>query len=385
MPCSRCLLALAIGCLASCSDPEHIGRISDLTKKIEKRVEASEISAIASPSELRISQTPYLGKVGSSHERASRLPAEFDRENFTLLTDAPLEPEEVAQRISEATNVPVHLDLDPGYATSASLNGFGGSVHRYAGSLSRFLDQLAVLWDAEWRHRSGIVLIRNAIPKAYQIEASAATSAVGFLTTDGSAESGQMSTEFSISSELWEEVNASLVELVNPGTMNISRSTGLVSVVAPPSVHQRVQDYVDRANSTFGARITLEIVAAFLNVDGLDSQGLSLNLLRKATDGDTSIEIGTDFSSATGSIASFRVLPDASGGAAQYADARVLIQALSRSGRLVDVRTASAITRHGSPVPIRLARKRDIVRSIEVVATADIQTTSIESETLNTG
>ena len=62
-----------------------------------------------------------------------------------------------------------------------------------------------------------------------------------------------------------------------------------------------------------------------------------------------------------------------------------MLRALSRTNRVIDYRTANAITRHGSPVPIRLSRRMDIVRQVTVTVDGDSSTTAIESETLDTG
>ena len=80
-----------------------------------------------------------------------------------------------------------------------------------------------------------------------------------------------------------------------------------------------------------------------------------------------------------------KILDSATGGLARHAGTTAMLRALSRTNRVIDYRTANAITRHGSPVPSRLSRRQDIVSRVTVTVTGEGSTTSVESETLDTG
>ena len=378
--------------LAAAVSPGACGRIDQVEKdarQIEQQIEQQVEESVAEEDAgalLRRADSNYLGELRDLTEPPPRLPPRVEtRAGFSLATESSTLPEETVARITEVTGIPAVVTLDPEFGADRDSLLLNGQPLRYTGPLSGFLDQISAHWDAAWEYHSGVIRIENAVTKIYEVRASVAVSQFSLQTGDGNLGTGSISTELHINSTLWEEIESALNDLVKPGRIDIAPGTGLVSVTAPPSIHRKVATYIDRANQIFDARISIEIVAAFLDVTDLDDYGLSLNLLRSASNNSTRIALGRQRVTENSGFASFQVLDSATGGAARFSGSRALLQALSRSDRLVDYRTASAITRHGSPVPIRLARKQDIVRRVEVVVVDDSSTTSIESETLNTG
>ena len=380
------LLAIAGLSLAGCGG---VRRADSEAARLQNSAETRLASAsdIGQADDLiRHANTPYLGEVRSRERPPPKLPAAVETEGgFSLRTGISLTPAEAARRIAQATKIPTVVLINPLMRVSSEAVAEQQAPIFYAGPLSGFLDQMCAYWDTAWEYDSGVIRIHNTVTTIYEIRASVATSEFSLQTTNTSPNTGSVSTDMRIQTSLWAEVRSALADQVQPGRFDMAPGTGLVSVTAPPSVHRKVDAYISRANRIFDSRILIDIVAAFIDVAGLDDYGISFELLRNASHGNSAITLGRPHLSTEGGFASFRVTNGASGRAGQYPGSQLLLHALSRSNRLVDYRTASAITRHGSPVPIRMARKQDIVRSVEIIATETSRTTSIESETLDTG
>ena len=372
----------AIATACSAVDPGD-ETVAALEQEVVQRAE-SVAGPVAPGSRVIREVSPYLGDVGTTEEPAPGFPAALEGpDGFALTTHTAVPPAGIAERITQATGIHVVLDMHlPG---SRSRIDEGSGAIRYRGSLSGFLNLLGGRWDTGWWFRDGIVRISDRIFRTYPIRASVAQSSLSLETAESGTESGSLSTGVRLESAAWEEIDANLASIVDRGQYNLSPGAGLVSVLAPPSVHAAVDAYLARANEVFDTRISIEVAAAFLDVSDLDDHGLSLTFLASLLHGEADVRLGRDSASEAPAIATFTIVESAGGGLARHVGTTAMLRALSRTNRVIDYRTANAITRHGSPVPIRLSRRRDIVRRVSVTVEGDSSTTAVESEPLDTG
>jgi len=377
------LALLAVGCDSTAIEEAGLPPFEEL---------AREVGAVAAPTEeerpaesrVLLEEAPYLGTVQSEDGRTVPLPGRLERpDGFTLITAAPLPAPELAQRIAEIADIPVVLDMRlPDARARADANA---AAIRYQGALSGFLDILSRQWDVEWTYLDGVISIADMIYRSYPVHASAALSSLSLRTADSNADTGSLSTGVQLETAAWQEIDANLASLVRPGRYSLSPGAGLVGVHAPPSVQAAVRSYLDKTNKIFGARIVIEVAAAFLDVTGLDDYSASLDFLSQALGDRAKLSLGRSGLVQNGIVARFQISENIGGSAARFAGTTAALQALSRTDRVIDYRTANAITRHGSPVPIRLSRRQDIVRRISVVTNGETSTTAIEPETIDTG
>ncbi len=379
-----CAVLVAVAFPTACEEnAPGSDSIAALQEMVANRAEAAS-QAPAPGGRIIREAAPYLGEVTALEEPETPLPAGLEGPaGFSWTTGAPIPPGEIASRVSRATGIPVVLDF--GLPETRTRTAEGAGAIRYRGPLSGFLDFLGGQWDAGWTYRNGVVRIADRIFKAYPVRASVAQSSLSLATADSASESGSLDTGVRLESAAWEEIDTNLQGIVNRGSYSLSPSAGLVSVTAPPSVHEAVSDYLSRANEIFDTRISIEVAAAFLDVTDLDNYGLSLTFLASLLDNDVRLRVGRESASQVPGIASVTILESATGGLARHVGTSAMLHALSRTNRVIDYRTANAITRHGSPVPIRLSRRRDIVRRVSVTVEGDTSTTAVESETLDTG
>ena len=380
----RCALLVAAVLPAGCDEAGPGSEaLATLQEEVASRAEAAT-STDPSVSRVLRESAPYLGRVGAVVEPEASLPTRVEGpEGFSWTTGGELPSSEVAARITKATGIPVALDA--GLPEEQSRIREGAPAIRYSGPLSGFLDLLGSQWDTGWIFRNGVVTIFDRVFKTYSVRASVAQSSLSLETADAGTETGSLSTGVQLESSAWQEIDATLAGIVDRGTYNMSPSAGLVSVNAPPSVHAAVSEYLARANAIFDARISIQVAVAFLDVTNLDDHGLSLNLLASVLGDRVELQLGRESASTAPGVASVKILDSATGGLARYAGSTAMLRALSRTNRVIDYRTANAITRHGSPVPIRLSRRQDIVSRVTVTVTGEGSTTSVESETLDTG
>ena len=379
-----CAVPIAAALAAACDEAApRSDSVAALQEMVANRTEAA--SQATSPGGRIIRESaPYLGKITALEEPEAQLPARLEGPSgFAWTTGAPIPPGEIAARVTRATGIPVVLDFGLPETRTRIIESAGAI--RYRGPLSGFLDVLGSQWDTGWTYRNGVVRIVDRIFKAYPVRASVAQSSLSLETADSGTESGSLDTGVRLESAAWEEIETNLQGIVDRGSFSLSPSAGLVSVTAPPSVHEAVSEYLSRANEVFDTRISIEVAAAFLDVTDLDNYGLSLTFLASLLDEDVSMRLGRDSASQAPGIASVTILESATGGLARHVGTTAMLHALSRTNRIIDYRTANAITRHGSPVPIRLSRRRDIVRRVSVTVEGDTSTTAVESETLDTG
>lgn len=364
------------------SDPKKHAVAALEQEVVQRAISVADQSA--SHSQVIREVSPYLGDVGTIEAPEPDFPAGLEGpDGFALTTHESISPASIAERITQATGIQVVTDI--GLPGSRARIDEGSGAIRYRGSLSGFLNLLGNRWDAGWWFRDGVVRFSDRVFRTYPVRASVAQSNLSLETAESGAESGSLSTGVRLESAAWQEIDANLASIVDRGHYNLSPGAGLVSVQAPPSVHAAVDAYLTQANEVFDTRIAIEVAAAFLDVTDLEEYGLSLTFLASLLDGEADIRVGRDSGTDAPAIATFTILESATGGLARHIGTSAMLRALSRTNRVIDYRTANALTRHGSPVPIRLSRRRDIVRRISVTVEGDNSTTAIESEPLDTG
>jgi len=281
--------------------------------------------------------------------------------------------------------------------------------------LEAILDDLAQRFDCEWSYRNGRITIGRLVTRVFEVRADPSvkqiTSEVSGATpspaqggsagsgssgssgsggsssgsSDGSDSSSQQ-TSTKIDLDVWKEIDSALAALVPaPGHYVAQRAAGVVTVVAPPSVMQRVSTYFEALNRSLSARIAVEVTAIYINTDRSDDFGMSLNALY--TDAKTGFTYGLAdvvpaFSGSIGT-ASFAVSKPTS----EWTGTSAVIKALATNNKLADVQTGSVITQNGVPSSLKLVTNTDIIRSVQfsTVAQAGAATTAAQASTIPTG
>ena len=337
--------------------------------------------------------------MGASPERnnAALLPASVQQSGAVLLESRdPMTLVQIAQRLSEITGIPHILSLGPtGKLTSAdgsimtasdlaavdsaATAGAPGAAPapvrarpapatndgqltmrpNLRGSLSEVLNQVTNTFDVEWTYSDGRVLFRDYVTRKYQISAlpstSSATSSIG---------ANSISSESSISSDIWSEVEMALGGIVGDGAnVSIGKTTGLVTVTAKVSDQNRVEEYIKQLNGVVGQQVSFDVNVFTIVLNDDSSMGVDLQAALNRSNGSISYGAPMGGNGTVGSVNIGVVRGDFS------VDA--MIGALSSQGKVSVSTRAGATTSNNRVAPINVIDKTAYLKEITVTEGSD--------------
>jgi type II secretory pathway component GspD/PulD (secretin) len=242
------------------------------------------------------------------------------------------------------------------------------------GPLSLVLDEVASAFSVEWAYRDGRIVFRDFVTRQYQISAlpnrSTISSRIG---------AGEMESSTALATDVWGEIESSLKGILTAGsTVSLGSSTGLVTVTAQLADHDRISDYLSDLNEAVSQQISFDVNV--LTVSSTDAEGYGINLSSLLQGSDGSVDIlGNE--ALPGGVGSVNI-----GLITGELDLDLVVQALSRQGRVsVDTR-AGATTSNNRVVPIKVTDRLSYIKSQEVATdTNGGQTRSIQTDEIETG
>ena len=245
----------------------------------------------------------------------------------------------------------------------------------YEGSLSKLMDQIAGRMDVAWTHEDGGIVIDRMITRDYRVSLPTTNTSLNSTLSGatGTEESGiSIGVTTDQKSEPWVDLEARLAVLTpDPAHLTILRSSGRVSVFAPPSVHKKVRVVLKDVEKIYGQRVGLEVGVYFLAADEAENFGI----------GTSNFTIGQGLARAGSSI----VIGGGTGGQLSLGDSnnnRVDLDALARDSSVIDYRLASTIAQSGQVAPIAITHKEVYIKSTKVTTegSGDSSSTSTEVE-----
>ena len=220
--------------------------------------------------------------VAATPERANAgvmLPTKFEAAGAVVLESSQeLSLGEIAARLSEITRLPHLVALGPtGQLASSPMSGAAADdlkvkVH-LRGPLSEVLNEIAATFEVEWSYVGGRVVFQDFVTRQYQISALPSSS-----TASSEIGSNGLSASSALASDLWKEISDALGGMASEGAkVAIGSSTGLVTVTAKVSDHNRIAEYVDELNANIGQQITFDVNVLSVTLDNEESLGVDLN------------------------------------------------------------------------------------------------------------
>jgi len=345
--------------------------------------------------------------LGATPERTSsaRLPSRLQAADaVSLQSRDPMTLSEISQRLTEITGMPHLTALGPagmfssgpdisvidstdmvtlevpatrdtqGRAEEASEAERMRIRPSLRGPLSRVLDEVASAFSVEWTYRDGRIVFRDFVTRQYQISALPNRS-----TVSSSIGAGEMQTSTALATDVWGEIETSLNGIISNGsTVSLGSGTGLVTVTAQLSDHDRISDYFNDLNEAVSQQISFDVNVLTVSISDSEGYGINLSSLLQGVDGGVSI-LGSE--SLPGAVGSVNI-----GLITGNLDLDMVIQALSRQGRVsVDTR-AGATTSNNRVVPIKVTDRLSYIKSQEVVTDSNgSQTRSTQTDEIETG
>jgi len=355
----------------------------------------------------QVSEGIFLGATPERTSSAARLPASLQEPGaVSLQSRDPMSLSEIAQRLTEITGTPHLTALGPAGVISSQPDTEivdstdvarlsepeqrdGPVINRsnpeteaqririrpsLRGPLSRVLDEVASAFSVEWAYRDGRIVFRDFVTRQYQVSALPNRS-----TISTSIGAGEMESSTALATDVWGEVDASLRGIISEGsTVALGSGTGLVTVTAQLSDHDRISDYFNELNEAVSQQVSFDVNV--LTVSTTDSEGYGINigsLLQGA--GESVNLIGNE--SLAGPVGSVNI-----GVITGDLDLSMVVEALSRQGRVsVDTR-AGATTSNNRVVPIKVTDRLAYIKSQEVETDGNgNQTRSTQTDEVETG
>ncbi|MFG6083440.1 hypothetical protein ACEUZ9_004700 [Paracoccus litorisediminis] len=222
------------------------------------------------------------------------------------------------------------------------------------GSLSEVLDQVANGFDVEWSYSDGRVMFRDYVTRKYQISALPGTSG-------GSASIGanSITSESSLRSDVWGEIDAALKSMLGEGaTVSLGSTTGMITVTAKVSDQNRVEEYVQQMNGVIGQQVSFDVNTFTVSLSDENATGVELTTALKGNDGSVDYTGSVDGSDAVGTINIGVMRGDVS--------VSTLIHALSSQGKVSVSTRAGATTSNNRMVPINQIQTKAYLKEVSV-------------------
>ena len=382
------LMALLAGCVLMSACNKYVAqtdkKIETTLERIEEYNQQAQIPAMPEETDtVRMHNDIWLGNESIKIMEGETLPAWLEKEDgitISIAEDATLP--DLAQQISDLTNIPVRLDdlkLDEAVPEDAI-------TVRYSGKLSGLLNYLSNRYGVYWQYRNKeISFFTNetriftiyALPTDTNMSASMSGSTMG----EGSG-SGSSSLSTSTDLKLWENIEEGVKQVVGDnGQLSFSRSTGTISVTASPFVIQKVARYVASWNERLARQVAITVRVLGVTLANTDNYGLDLAVVFKSS------QLLSNF------ISPAMKVPEVAGSAGslsmslikegkKFSGSSALIQALSTQGKTRTITTASVTTMNNKVAPVYNTRSENYVKKTTVTTnySGDNQTTDVDMD-----
>lgn len=255
----------------------------------------------------------------------------------------------------------------------------------FNGTLKDAFDLLAVKANVSWRWTGSQINVFRFETKTYNISAlagttnvnstvaltggTAGTSASGGESGGGSETTNAGSSTSGISRQanltVWDEVRNFLIAQLSPeGKIAVLETNGVVTITDIPVVHERIQKTIDELNALMTQQVFLNVDIYSLTQTASDNVGVDWNLVW----GGSQANFG--FTSA-GNTAGGSSLFSTGVLTGPFAGTNVILNALSRLGRVSLLDQYSVTTLNGQPAPIAANRRIGYLAEVEVTPGAD--------------
>ncbi|MEW5424606.1 hypothetical protein HNS03_22055 [Amorphus sp. 3PC139-8] len=235
------------------------------------------------------------------------------------------------------------------------------------GPLSEVLDEVATTFGATWSYTDGRVLFRDFITRQYQLVALPSE-----VSSSSEIGADDTSTTTNVDVRFWDEIEDVMAGLAGPGAnISLGTGTGIITVTARLSDHERIQNYVDQINESLGRQIAFDVNILTVTMRREDGYGVDIS--------DLMVELGdatvswTGASTLTGPVGAVNI-----GVISDDFTLDGVIEALSRQGKVgVQTRTGTT-TSNNRMAPIEVVEEVAYVKETQVILDRDGDQTAVQ-------
>jgi type IVB pilus formation R64 PilN family outer membrane protein len=287
----------------------------------------------------------------------------------------------------------------------------------FTGTLSQFLDQVASNFGVSWSMDGERIVFSSVTTEVFDIPAlpvvlklATQFSSQGPSLTGGGGSTGGLSggsggsggsnsdsVNSSTAVDLWKEINSALRSIVTQGNggLDVSGSTGTVTVTGSRDTVQNVRRYVSEINSRLSKQVVLSLAVYSVSLQRQDQVSSNVAPILQAGGlrvlGATAAQPFTGTAAITGRAgpAIGLVLDATRDPTNTLSGSQALVEALSRAGEVSVVNSQSITTMNNIPVPFRDVNTRGYAAQVSTTtvatAAAALPQTSIIPGTVQTG
>jgi len=373
---------LCVLLFASCAQKESQQVAQMVDNDFMNAFEAFEMArtptARVSTDTVSTSEGIWLGDQSTMLEHRNNLPREFETDTgVTILLNEPVNLRVLANNIHSITGIPVKIDSKISQEKLRNTMTVG-----FTGKLSQFLSQIATDLDLLWYYDKRAIVFYETETRTFNLFALGTD--ISYQSSIFSSDGNQVTMESNLKE--WEEIERSIGTIIS-GTENskftVSKSFGTITVTAPPSVLQRVGEYIDRQNRRLSQLVAIDVKVLQVSISNNTAFGLNLAAAINSASGlDIVASPGAALSSAAASSMNVAVV---SGGGGATATTNTLMQALARQGKISLVTNVGVTTRNNRIAPVSNTRTTGYIKRFEARNFTTVESSTVDQDTLETG
>ncbi|MFA7187966.1 MAG: hypothetical protein WC137_00605 [Alphaproteobacteria bacterium] len=332
------------------------------------------------------SEGVWLGNSSTVLDHKNTLPKEFETDaGITIMLGKQVSLQVLANNIYSITGISLKIDSqinDEKLKKTMSV--------AYTGKLSGLLNQVATDMDLLWYYDKSSIVFYETETKTFALFAlgTDVTYQSAIRTDDGN----QVSMESNLHE--WEEVEKTLESIIGDNTdskFKVSRALGTITVTAPPSVLNRVGEYIEKQNKRLSQLITIDVKVLQVSIQNASAFGLNLTAAINSASGltlaaNSKNNLGlTDSSSMSIAVLDSNTFGASNGSLTSIEGSTALITALASQGKVSLVTNVGVTTRNNRIAPVSNTKTTGYIKRFESRNFTTVESSTVDQEDLETG
>lgn len=362
---------------------------------------------VASSDTVSMSEGVWLGYKSTVLEHRNNLPGKFETDTgVTILLNEPVGLQVVANDINSITGIPVKIDSQVDAEKLRKTMNVA-----YTGKLSGLLSQIATDLDLLWYYDKEAIVFYETETKTFTLYALGTD--VSYQSSVQTDDGNQVSLESTLKE--WDEVEQAIAAIIGKAAnadFTVSRSLGTITVTAPPSVQNRVGEYIARQNKRLSQLVTIDVKVLQVSISNDSAFGLNLAAAINSTSGlnivanpknnlatqDASSMNIAVLSNAVSALTGATHLENGvevggaytadqirDGSLSSVAGSNALIQALAKQGKVSLVTNVGVTTRNNRVAPVTNTRTTGYIKRFESRNFTTVESSTVDQDDLETG
>ena len=396
------VFAMICGALAGCGTRESAKVAASVDQDFINAYDAFEMAKnprakVASGDTVSMSEGVWLGNKSTVLEHKNNLPSQFETDTgVTILLNEPVNLQVLANNINSITGIPVKIDSQVNAEKLRKTMNIA-----YTGKLSGLLSQVATDLDLLWYYDKNAIVFYETETKTFTLYALGTD--VSYQTAVQTDDGNQVSLESTLKE--WVEVENALSAIIGKSDnsdFTVSRSLGTITVTAPPSVLNRVGEYIAKQNKRLSQLVTIDVKVLQVSISNDSAFGLNLAAAINSASGVNIVaNPKNNLASTEASSMNIAVLSSAvaeSVGMAGYTEDKInnsslsrvagstaLIEALAKQGKVSLVTNVGVTTRNNRVAPVNNTRTTGYIKRFESRNFTTVESSTVDQDDLETG